>query len=144
MTDAELVVQKLAMLRDHLARARRRRPATADLLRGDVDLQDSLSMSVLVAIQEAIDIAFHIVSDEGWGAPASYAESFDLLQRHGVIDAPLARVLSGAVGLRNRVAHAYATLDLDRLWAELPAGLDALERYAQAIAVFVPPLAPAS
>jgi uncharacterized protein YutE (UPF0331/DUF86 family) len=72
---------------------------------------------------------------------AAHAEGFDLLQRHGVIDAPLARVLSGAVGLRNRVAHAYATLD--RLWAELPAGLDALERYAQAIASFVPPLAPA-
>ncbi len=142
MTDAELVVQKLAVLREHLARARRRRPATADLLRADVDLQDSLSMSVLVAIQEAIDIAFHIVSDEGWGAPASYAESFDLLARHGVIDAPLARVLAGAVGLRNRVAHAYATLDLDRLWAELPVGLDALEQYAEGIARFVPPLSP--
>lgn len=141
MTDAELVIQKLAMLRDHLARARRRRPATADALRADVDLQDSLSMSVLVAIQEAIDIAFHIVSDEGWGAPASYAESFDVLERHGVIDAATARVLSGAVGLRNRVAHAYASLDIDCLWVELPAGLDALEQYAQAIARFVPPLA---
>jgi uncharacterized protein YutE (UPF0331/DUF86 family) len=140
MTDAELVVQKLAVLHDHLARARRRRPATSDLLRADVDLQDSLSMSVLVAIQEAIDIAFHIVSDEGWGAPASYAESFDVLQRHGVIEAATARVLSGAVGLRNRVAHAYASLDIDRLWVELPAGLDALEQYAQAIARFVPPL----
>ena len=142
MTDSELVIQKLAVLRDHLARSRRRRPVEVDRLRDDVDLQDSLSLSVLVAIQEAIDIAFHIVSDEGWGAPASYAESFDLLQRHGVIDAALARVLSGAVGLRNRVAHAYATLDIERLWAELPAGLDALERYAQAIATFLPPLVP--
>ncbi|HEY3819355.1 MAG TPA: DUF86 domain-containing protein [Polyangiaceae bacterium] len=142
MTDAELVVRKLAILRDHVARARRRRPATADALRADQDLQDSLSMSVLVAIQEAIDTAFHVVSDEGWGAPASYAESFEVLARHGVIDLALAEVLSGAVGLRNRLAHAYATLDIDRLWGELPAGLDALDRYAEAVARFLPPLTP--
>lgn len=142
MTDAELVIQKLAILREHVARARRRRPATADALSADVDVQDSLSLSVIVAIQEAIDVAFHIVSDNGWGAPASYAESFELLARNGVIDTPLASFLAKAVGLRNRLAHAYATLDVERLWSELPAGLDALDRYAEAIARFLPPLAP--
>ncbi|MGH7297255.1 MAG: type VII toxin-antitoxin system HepT family RNase toxin [Polyangiaceae bacterium] len=141
MTDAELVIRKLAILGEHLARARRRRPAQLDALRADVDLQDSLSLSVLVAIQEAIDIAFHVVSDEGWGAPASYAESFEVLARRGVIEPTLAAALSAAAGLRNRLAHAYATLDIDRLWSELPAGLDALEQYAAAIARFVPPLA---
>ncbi|HEY1691343.1 MAG TPA: DUF86 domain-containing protein [Polyangiaceae bacterium] len=140
MTDAELVIRKLAILGEHLVRARRRRPAAIETLRDDVDLQDSLSLSVLVAIQEAIDIAFHIVSDEGWGAPASYAESFEVLARRGVIEAPLAAALAAAAGLRNRLAHAYATLDIDRLWSELPAGLDALDRYAAAIARFVPPL----
>ncbi|HEY6458879.1 MAG TPA: DUF86 domain-containing protein [Polyangiaceae bacterium] len=141
MTDAELVIRKLAILGEHLVRARRRRPAAIETLRDDVDLQDSLSLSVLVAIQEAIDIAFHIVSDEGWGAPASYAESFEILARRGVIEAPLAAALAGAAGLRNRLAHSYATLDIDRLWSELPAGLDALDQYATAIARFVPPLA---
>lgn len=142
MTDAELVVRKLAVMREHVARARRRRPSGVEALRGDVDLQDALSMSILVAIQEAIDIAFHVVADEGWGTPASYAESFDLLARHGVMDIALADALTRGVGLRNRLAHAYATLDLERLWTDLPAGLDALDRYAEAIARFVPPLAP--
>jgi uncharacterized protein YutE (UPF0331/DUF86 family) len=66
---------------------------------------------------------------------------FDVLARRGVIDAPLAASLARAAGLRNRLAHAYATLDIDRLWSELPSGLDALERYAAAVARFVPPLA---
>jgi uncharacterized protein YutE (UPF0331/DUF86 family) len=97
-------------------------------------------MSLLVAIQEAIDIAFHIVSDEGWGLPSSYADGFEILARHGVIDDALADALSRTVAVRNRIAHGYGTIDLDRIWTELPAGLDALDRYAGAIARFLPSL----
>ncbi|MBI2216967.1 MAG: hypothetical protein HYU51_06675 [Candidatus Rokubacteria bacterium] len=71
MTDTVLVLHKLTTMREHIARARRRRPATPDALRTDVDLQDALAMSLLVAIQEAADIAFHITADEGWGIPSS-------------------------------------------------------------------------
>ena len=140
MTDAAIVSQKLTSLVEHLGRARRRRPATLEALRADVDLQDALALSLLVAIQEAVDVAFHIVADEGWGVPSSYAESFDMLARHGVVDPSLANEMAAASGLRNRIAHGYALLDVARLWNEMPAGLDALECYAAAIARFVHPL----
>jgi hypothetical protein len=52
-----------------------------------------------------------MASDEGWGVPASYAESFG-----------------------NRLAHGYGTADMDRIWNELPGGLSALDRFAAAIA----------
>jgi len=94
-----------------------------------------------VAVQEAIDVAFHIAADEGWGAPASYAEGLAVLARHGVIDAPLSDALARVVSVRNRLAHGYATLDVDRLWAEVPAGVEALDRYATAIARFLRPVA---
>lgn len=96
-------------------------------------------MSLLVAIQEAIDVAFHIVADEGWGVPASYAESFEILVRRGVLEADLAAELARAVAVRHRIAHGYATLDLDRFWKEIPVGLRALDGFAAAIAGFVRP-----
>ena len=139
MTDRAVVLQKLATLRDHLGRVRRRRPATADAFRQDLDLQDAVSLSLLVAIQEAVDIAFHLSADEGWGVPASNAESFEMLSRHGVIDAGLAAEMAAAVGLRNRIVHGYASVDVDRLWNEIPTGLSAMERFVAAIARFVPP-----
>lgn len=139
MTDPILVLQKLATLREHIERSRRRRPASADVLRDDVDIQDALAMSLLVAIQEAADIAFHIASDEGWGVPSSYADGFAILARRGVIDVALADALARTVGVRHRIAHGYATLDVERIWAELPAGLDVLDAYARAIARFLPP-----
>jgi uncharacterized protein YutE (UPF0331/DUF86 family) len=138
MTETTLVLQKLTTLREHVGRVQRRRPATAEVLHRDVDLQDALAMSLLVAIQEAIDIAFHVAADEGWGVPSSYAESFEILARHGVIDADLAPELIAASGLRHRLAHGYAAVDVERVWAEIPASMAALERYTTAIARFLP------
>ena len=137
MTDAALVLQLLSALRDHVERVRRRRPDDVEAFSADLDVQDALAMSLLVATQQAIDVAFHIVSDEGWGVPSSYADAFALLARRGVIEASLATELGRVVAVRHRIAHVYGTLDVERLWREVPHGLDALERYASAVARFL-------
>ena len=134
MTDAVLLLRKLTLAREHLARVERRRDASREAFVADTDAQDALAMSLQVAIQESLDIAMHMASDEAWGVPASYAESFDLLAAHGVIDAAHARELAKIVALRNRIAHGYASLDPGRIWDEVPAGLVVLKRYEQAIA----------
>jgi uncharacterized protein YutE (UPF0331/DUF86 family) len=134
MTDKDIVFRKLSSLGEHVARMRRRRSSDLATFKADVDRQDAIGMSLLVAIQDALDIALHMASDEGWGIPASYAESFGTLARHGVIDPALATSLSNMAALRNRLAHGYGTADMDRIWAELPIGLDALDQFAVAIA----------
>lgn len=134
MTNADLVARKLTTLREHLARIRRRRPATVEELRGDVDRLDALSLSLLVVVQEAVDIAYHVAGDEGWGVPASHREGFELLARHGVVDAALAAELATAAQVRNRIAHGYSTVDVERLWAEVPNGVATFERFAVAVA----------
>lgn len=134
MTNADLVERKLAHLREHLSRARRRTPPSLELLVADVDRADALVLSLFVAVQEAIDIAYHLATDNGWGTPESYAASFELLVAHGVLDVTVATQMTGASGFRNRVAHGYATLDLSRLYGDLPVALGALEAFTKAIA----------
>jgi uncharacterized protein YutE (UPF0331/DUF86 family) len=116
---------------------RRRRSAELEAFRADQDLQDSLALSLLVATQEAVDIAFHICADEGWGLPASYGDAFGLLAKNGVIDDALAGELGRVVGVRNRIAHLYGSVDIERVWREVPAGLDALDRFSARIAQFL-------
>ncbi len=139
MTNRLLVLRKLSLLRERAVQARARRSTSPDALRSNDVLLDALALSVLIAVQEAIDIAFHIATDEGWGVPASYAEGFELLAKHEVLDLPLARAMTAAAGLRNRIAHAYATVDVDRLWRELPEGLDAIDAFAAKVAQFAGP-----
>ncbi len=116
MTDRELVLRKLAFLSEHLERARRRRAGDLDAYKASDDLQDALAMSLMVAFQEAVDIAFHIAADEGWGIPGSNAEAFGLLGKHSVLSPELAAKMGTTVRLRNRLAHGYSTLAAERLW----------------------------
>ena len=39
-----------------------------------------------------------------------------------------------ALQLRNRIAHGYGTVDVARIWSELPSGIIAFEAFAGAIA----------
>jgi uncharacterized protein YutE (UPF0331/DUF86 family) len=137
MTDAGLVLAKLTTLREHVDRMERRRPVTPDLLGADVDRQDALALSLVVALQEAADVALHIASDEGWGVASSYAESFDLLANHAVISSDLAHRMAGIASLRNRIAHGYGSVDFARVWRETPAGAAAMREFAAAIAVYL-------
>jgi uncharacterized protein YutE (UPF0331/DUF86 family) len=134
VTDLALVAGKLQNLREHLARAHERRPTDLVDFSTDKILQDALAMSLLVALQEAVDIAFHMIADEGWGIARSYADGFSTLAEHGVLSAELAHELGNVARLRNRLTHGYATVDFERLWSETPAGLDTLERFAAAVA----------
>jgi uncharacterized protein YutE (UPF0331/DUF86 family) len=139
VTDRDVVFRKLSSLKEHVARMRRRRPSDVESFRADVDRQDAIGMSLLVAVQDALDIALHMASDEGWGVPASYAESFGMLASHGVLDVALAGALANMATLRDRLAHGYGTVDGDRIWTELPAGLAALDAFAAAIATQLAP-----
>jgi uncharacterized protein YutE (UPF0331/DUF86 family) len=134
MTDPAIVLRKLSALREHAARLERRRPATAEALGTDIEVQDALSMNLLVSVQAALDIALHIASDEGFGVPATYAESFRTLADHGVIDDQTARQLAGMAALRSRIAHGYASVDFARIWGELPAGIAGFKAFQLAIA----------
>lgn len=134
MTNAPLVARKLAVLTDHVERLKTRRPAEVAAFAADTLVQDAVALSLLVAVQEAMDIALHVASDEGWKVASTFRDAFDVLAGQGVIDVDLAQRLGATAQLRNRIAHGYASVDATRIWAELPAGIATFEEFAAAIA----------
>lgn len=137
MTDAELVRRKLTQLMAHLERLRRRRSVDVSVYLSDVDRQDAVALSLLVVVQEAADIAFHIAADEHWGVPRTLREGFDRLAEGGVIGRDLSEKLAALSSLRNRLAHGYAGVDGSRLWNELPGGLATFDAFVTAIVAFL-------
>jgi uncharacterized protein YutE (UPF0331/DUF86 family) len=112
MTDAEVVLAKVATMERCRARiAEIRSPARQSHLT-PVDVEDLLAVNLQRAAQAAIDLAMHVVSCEGYGVPADLAEGFTLLAKHGLIDDDLALRLRRMVGFRNIAVHQYQTLDV--------------------------------
>jgi uncharacterized protein YutE (UPF0331/DUF86 family) len=131
MTDAELLAKRLAALQSYVEQLRRF--GKPEALETDVKEQRFVLHTLQLAMQSALDIASHIVSDEWLGEPEKNQELFWLLARGGWIDGRLAAALAGMSGMRNILVHEYLTVDLDKVRQVLRDDLDDLLDFAQAI-----------
>ena len=94
------------------------------------------------AIQECIHINEHVARRE-WGvALANAHEGFRLWGERGVMPAEFAAEVARAAGLRNRLAHAYDTIDDEALYGAIPAALAQLRRYGTYVLAYVDTLDP--
>ena len=110
MTDRALVEKKLAAI--VAAVSDLQRLARPEHIRDDVREERFIEHTLQLAIQAALDVASHIVSDEALGEPATNRELFALLARAGWLESPLASRLSAMAGLRNILVHGYDAVDL--------------------------------
>jgi uncharacterized protein YutE (UPF0331/DUF86 family) len=110
MTDPDLVAKKLALIETCIADLRRL--ARVDVLADDLREERFVEHTLQIAIQAAIDVASHLVSDLRLGEPRTNRELFDLLERGGIVAPALAATLRRMVGFRNVVVHGYDTVDL--------------------------------
>jgi uncharacterized protein YutE (UPF0331/DUF86 family) len=137
MVDAAVIATKLRELEDRIARVAARRPADAASLAEDRDALDLVSFNLMLAIQACLDIASHLIADEGWPAAASLGEAFQRLGERGVLSKPTAEALRRAAGLRNVVAHGYAEANPELLHTASLDGLADLRHFASEVSAWV-------
>ncbi|MBI2394760.1 MAG: DUF86 domain-containing protein [Deltaproteobacteria bacterium] len=134
MVDSHLVEQRLASIRDRLARIDATLPPDRRAFLADRTIQEVVAFNLFLAFQEALDLAAHLIADAGWELPTTAREHFEVLERHAVLSPHVARSMAGCAGLRNLIAHTYGSVDLARLHDELPLGRDALLAFSAEIA----------
>ena len=110
MTDAELVEKKLAFIETCVRELRQL--SQPERIPHDIREERFVAHTLQIAIQAALDIASHIVSDERLGEPRTNRELFDLLQRHHWLSPELTETMRQMVGFRNIVVHGYQSVDL--------------------------------
>ena len=137
MVDPDLIAIKLGELADRLARVRAHRAPSAGALQADRDRLDLIAFNLMLAVQACADIASHLIADEAWPPAASLGAAFERLRDEGVISPPVCEALGRAVGLRNVVAHGYATVRPDAIHAASTRGTEDLETFAREVAGWV-------
>jgi uncharacterized protein YutE (UPF0331/DUF86 family) len=109
VTDPDLVEKKLAAIETCVSQLRKL--VRLDEIARDVREERFVEHTLQIAIQAALDVASHVVSDERLGEPATNRQLFELLARAGWIDDDLATRLRDMAGFRNILVHGYAEVD---------------------------------
>lgn len=89
----------------------------------------ALSMVLFSLLDSLIDLGSEILAAQNLGMPATYRQTFSLLEEGGIIDTNTLRTLSVLVSYRNRLAHEYGEMT--------PEDLVALLSYREEIRTFV-------
>lgn len=131
MTDLELLAKRLAFIETCLADLRRE--SRPDRLADDLRERRFVEHTLQLAIQAALDVSSHIVSDGRLGEPRTNRELFKLLERAGWLEPELTIVLQDMAGFRNVLVHGYTEVDLDIVRDILDHHLVDLERFVAGV-----------
>lgn len=131
MTDPDLVAKRLALI-ESCVRDLRELSRPKEISR-DVREERFVEHTLQIAVQAALDVASHIVSDERLGEPRTNRDLFDLLARAGIVEEKLAATLRDMAGFRNILVHGYGDVDLAIVRDIVENRLDALLSFAALI-----------
>ena len=120
--NVHVLAERVSAVERHLARVEAKLPATPDALQPATDMSDAVVLHLWQAVQIVIDLAVSLCVRLHLGAPGSYADAFQRLANAGHLDAGLASRLARAAGFRNVVAHAYESIDMQRVFAAASQG----------------------
>lgn len=128
MVDQDVVFAKVSSIQKCLKRIRDVSHLDPETLE-DLDVQEIVILNLQRAIQGTIDLAAHIIADEGLGIPQETRENFNLLQKEGIISKELTGRLRKMVGFRNIAVHEYQSIDVDILKSILKNNLSDIEEF---------------
>lgn len=129
MTDPDLVAKKLAFVETCVRELQTL--GRLEAMRHDLKEERFIEHTLQLAIQAALDVASHIVSDERLGEPRTNRELFSLLARSDWLPRELAAALERMAGFRNVLVHGYQDVDLDIVEDAVEHRLDDLLAYAR-------------
>jgi len=109
LVDRDIIFEKIANIQRCLKRIKEKTSLDPNTLEG-LDTQEIFILNLQRAIQSAIDLASHVVADEGLGLPGSIKENFSLLQNAGILSPEISVKMQSMVGFRNIAIHEYQNI----------------------------------
>jgi uncharacterized protein YutE (UPF0331/DUF86 family) len=109
------------------------RGLSLDAFLADQDVRDVAHYRLLIAIEAALQICYHVCARELQRVPEDYADCFALLSEAGLLESALSQNLQQMAGFRNVLVHVYWQVDESQVYTILQSSLDDLGGFVQAI-----------
>jgi uncharacterized protein YutE (UPF0331/DUF86 family) len=133
MVDETLILRKLAELEEYASQIEGFRAITIKEYREDWKSQRIIERTLQMMIETCVDIAGHIISDQNFRIPDSYADTFRVLSENSIIAANLFKTMEKISKFRNVIVHHYDRVDAEIVVDILRNRIDDFNQYRHAI-----------
>lgn len=130
----DVILNKLSTIQRCLKRIGEEFDNDESGFRANFTKQDSVILNLQRACEACIDISNVLIRQQRLGIPQSARDSFELIEKAGVITPELSEKLKRMVGLRNIAVHDYQALNLDIVVAVVKKHLSDFEEFSAVIA----------
>lgn len=135
--EQEKMVKLVSQLRNSVTRLRDISKLSLDEFLKDPDKIGSSKYHFIVAIESAIDMCNHIISQNGYRVPEDYGDTFRVMGEVGALDTDFSEELTNMAKFRNRLVHLYWEVDDQQVYEILQNRLDDFKIFLNAIAKFL-------
>jgi uncharacterized protein YutE (UPF0331/DUF86 family) len=130
----DLIRTRCEEIEESLARLQRISATPKETFLADQDLKDIACYRLLVAIEAALALCYHVSSRHLRKVPDDYAGCFALLGEAGIISEGLSGNLQKMSRFRNLLVHMYWKIDYEKVFELISQDLGDLRRFANTIA----------
>jgi uncharacterized protein YutE (UPF0331/DUF86 family) len=135
--DIDVVRGRCQEIEQSLQRLERIREAGRQDFLQSADAKDIACYRLLLAIEAALALCYHVSARRLRIVPEDYAGCFGALQEAGIIPADLSERLQRMGRFRNLLVHVYWTVDYGRVFDVIEHNLNDLRLFSQAMAALV-------
>lgn len=126
----DLVRARCTEIEESVGRLERFKGLARDEFLSNQDTLDLACYRLLVAIEAALALCYHITAKRLRRVPEEYAECFVMLHEEGLIPSELASRLQQMAKFRNLLVHMYWKIDYGRVYDVIQQNLEDLRAFS--------------
>lgn len=132
--NADLVRVRCAEIEESVSRLERLRALSREAFLGDQDTLDVACYRLLVAIEAALALCYHVSATHLRKVPEEYAQCFGILHEAAILPSELAARLQRMARFRNLLVHMYWKVDYGVVYDVIQNSLEDLRAFSTAVA----------
>ncbi len=130
----EMIRARFAEIEESLERLYNLRNLSTEEFLSSQDTIDIACYRLLIAIEEALNVCYHVSAKRLQRVPEEYAQCFVLLEEAGIIPPELSSSLQRMAKFRNLLVHVYWKVDYGQVYDIIQRNLEDLRSFERAIA----------
>jgi uncharacterized protein YutE (UPF0331/DUF86 family) len=131
--NADLIRARCTEIEESVSRLERFQALSREEFLSNPDTLDIACYRLLVAIEAALALCYHVAARQLRKVPEEYAACFGMLQEAGILPGELAGRLQRMARFRNLLVHMYWKIDYGQVYDVIHRNLDDLRGFTAAV-----------